>query len=127
MILQFSRNVKSGLSGIVTRKAITYSINNFILVSTKIHFQITCTFTVGKLLFPQSEESWACCTFNIVKTLVFYSRLPGLNRHWIDLVHPLSVNYLFHTRNKVGSIFFQHCTNVANQQSISYIGPIFNR
>ena len=86
-----------------------------------------CTFTVGKWLFPQSEEGWACCTSNIVQTLVFYTRLPGLNRHWIDLVHPLSVNYLFHSRNEVGSIVSQHCTNVGNQKSISYIRPTFNR
>ena len=64
-----------------------------------------CTFTVGKLLFRQSEEGWACCTSKIVQTLVFDSRLPGLNRHWIDLVHPLSVNYFFHSRNKVGPLF----------------------
>ena len=86
-----------------------------------------CTSIVGKLLFPQSEEGWACCTSNTVQTLVFYSRLPGLNRHWIDLVHPLSVNYFFHSRNKVGPIVSHHCTNVGNQQSISYIGPTFNR
>ena len=85
-----------------------------------------CTFTVGKLLLPQSEEGWAC-TSNIVQTLVFYSRLPGLNRHWLDLIHPLSENYFFHSRNKVGPIISQHCTNVGNQQSISYIGPTFNR
>ena len=86
-----------------------------------------CTFTVGKLLFRQLEEGWACCTSNIVQTLVFYSQLPGLNRHWLDLVHPLSVNYFFHSRNKVGPIVSQHCTNVGNQQSIFYIGPTFNR
>ena len=84
------------------------------------------TFTVGKLLFPHSEEGWACCTPNVVQTLVFCSRLLGLNRHWLDLVHPLSENYLFHSRNKVGPIVSQHCTNVGNQQSISYIGPTFN-
>ena len=77
--------------------------------------------------FPQSEEGWACCTSNIVQTLVFYSRLPGLNRYWIDLVHPLSVNHFFHSRKKVGPIVSQYCTNVGNQQSISYIGLTFNR
>ena len=56
-----------------------------------------CTFTVGKLHLPQSEEGWACCTPNVVKTLVFYSRLSELNGHWIDLVHPQSENYFFHS------------------------------
>ena len=69
----------------------------------------------------------ACCTSNIVETLVFYSQLLGLNRHWLDLVHPLSVNYFFHSRNKVGPIVSQHGTNAGNQQSISYIGLTFNR
>ena len=64
-----------------------------------------CTSTVVKLLFPQSEEGWACCTPNVVQTLVFYCRLPGLNRHWIDLVHPLSENYIFYSRNKFGQLF----------------------
>ena len=73
-----------------------------------------CTFTIGKLLFPQLEGGWACFTPKVVQTLVFYSRLPGLNRHWIDLVHPLSGNDFFHSRNKVGSIVFQHYTNVGN-------------
>ena len=86
-----------------------------------------CTFTVEKLLFRQSEEGWACCISNTVQTLVFHSRLLGLNRHWIDLVHLLSVNYFFHSWNRVGPIVLQHCTNVGNQQSISYIGPTFNR
>ena len=63
-----------------------------------------CTSTVGKLLFPQSEGGWACYTPNFVQTLVFYNRLPGLNRHWIDLVHPLSENYFFHSRKKVGLV-----------------------
>ena len=80
-----------------------------------------------KLLFPQSEEGWACCTSNTVQTLVFYSRLPWLNRHWIDLVHSLSVNYFFHSQDKVGPIVSQHCTNVGNQQSIFYVGLTFNR
>ena len=40
----------------------------------------------------------------VVQTLVFYSRLPGLNRHWIDLVHPLSENYFFHSPKKVGPV-----------------------
>ena len=61
----------------------------------------SCTSTVGKLLFPQSEEGWTCCTPNVVQTLIFYRRLPGLNRHWIDLVHPLSENYFFHSQKKV--------------------------
>ena len=80
-----------------------------------------------KITFSTVGEGWACCTSNIVQTLVFYSQLPGLNRHWLDLVDPLSENYVFHSRNKVGQIFFQHCTNVGNQQSISYIGSTFNR
>ena len=50
-----------------------------------------------------------------------------LNRHWIDLVHLLSVNYFFHSQYKAGPIVSQHCTNVGNQQSISYIGPTFKR
>ena len=79
------------------------------------------------LLHLLSEKGWASYTPNVVQTLVFYSQLPGLNRHWINLVHPLSVNYFFHSRNKVGPIVPQHYTNVGNQQSISYIGPTFNR
>ena len=63
-----------------------------------------CTFIVGKLLFLQKEEGWVCCTSNVAQTLIFYSRLPGLNRHWLDLVHPLSENYFFHSRNKFGPI-----------------------
>ena len=90
-------------------------------------FARDCTSTVGKLLFPQSEEGWAFCTSNIIQTLGFYSRLPGLNRHWLDLVHPLSENYFFDSRNEVGPIVSQHCTNVGNQKSISYMGPTFNR
>ena len=86
-----------------------------------------CPFTIGTLLFSQSEGGWACCTPNVVQTMVFYSRLPGLNRYWIDLVHPLSENYFFHSRNQVGPIVSQHCTNVGYQQSISYVGPLFNR
>ena len=84
------------------------------------------TFIVGKLLFPRSE-GWASHTSNTVQTLVFYCQLPGLNRHWLDLVHPLSENYFFHSRNKVGPIVSQHCTKVGNQQLISYIGPTFSR
>ena len=42
-----------------------------------------CTSSVGRLLFPQSEKSWAYCTPNIVQTLLFCSRLLGLNRHWM--------------------------------------------
>ena len=57
-----------------------------------------------KLLFPQSEEGRTCCTPNVVQTLVFYSRLPALNRHKIDLVHPLSDNYYFYSRKKVGPV-----------------------
>ena len=46
----------------------------------------------------------SCCTPNDVQTLVFYRRLPGLNRHRVDLVHQLSANYFFHSRKKVGPI-----------------------
>ena len=34
---------------------------------------------------------------------------------------------LVHALAEVGPIVSQHCTNVGNQQSISYIGPTFNR
>ena len=64
---------------------------------------------------------------NIVQTLVFHSRLLGLNRHWIDHVHLLSENYFFHSRIKVGPIVYQHCTTAGSQQLISYIRPTFNQ
>ena len=48
---------------------------------------------------------------------ILQSTLPRLNRHWIDLVHPLSDNYFFYSRN----------TNVGYQQSISYVRPTFYR
>ena len=41
---------------------------------------------------------------NIVKTLVFYSQMPGVNSHWIDLVRPLLENYFFQSGKKVGPV-----------------------
>ena len=89
-----------------------YSVNYQSKLDTRCTMHIYCrkiTFsTVGirmGQLFP-----------NIVQTLVFYSRLPGLNRHWIDLVHPLSENYFLHSRNKVRPIVSQDCTNTGMLQ-----------
>ena len=100
-----------------------YSVNYQSRLETGWTLYIYCR----KITFSTVGEGWACYTANIVQPLVFYSRLPGLNRHWMDLVHPLSVNYIFHSRNKVWAIVSQHCTNVGNQQTIPYIGPTFNR
>ena len=87
---------------------------------------------IGPVVYPTLYKRWYFTdSWNydrpIVQTLVFYSRLSGLNRQWIDLVNPLSENNFFHSRNKVGPIVSEHCTNVGNQQLISYIGPTFNR
>ena len=54
--------------------------------------------------FQSRKKVGSYCTPNVVQTLVFYSRLPGMNRHWVDFVPPLLENYFFQSRKKVGPV-----------------------
>ena len=81
--------------------------------------------------FSPTKRAWSRCIINSSRSFPVVSNehisLYDEAIHWLDLVHPLSENYFFHSWNKVGLIVSQHCTNVGNQQPISYIGPTFNR
>ena len=65
---------------------------------------------------------------NIVQTLVYNSRLPGLNGRWIDLMHPMSENYfstvavrlvqLFRNIVTTSPTLDQHLTDRHSRQSV---------